>query len=89
MSKVETAAEKTARLRALRYAVQGSPDEKRAAKKAVKEALTRANNARAAAFWGTLGKAVRQNPDAVAANLEAVGRTAESLTRTANRIKNY
>lgn len=68
----ETAAQKTARLKELRYAVQGSPDEHRAAAKALKEMRERSRIIRLNAFFGELRRQVNTNPDRVAANLEGV-----------------
>jgi hypothetical protein len=68
----ETTAQKTARLRALRYAVKGSPDEHRAAARALKEANERLRIARLNAFFGELRRQVNANPARVANNLEGV-----------------
>lgn len=54
MSKVETPAEKTARLRALRYTRDGHPDENRARAKAAAVYAERVRNARADAAMNAL-----------------------------------
>lgn len=88
MSKVETPAEKTARLRALRYAVKGSPDEHRAAKKAAKEALQAASARATENLFARMRADLNARPDTFIDRLEGYGLEAERLTRLDKRIKN-
>lgn len=59
----ETTAEKTARLRALRYVRDGSPDERKARAKAYAEAKKAARTAAAMAFFDSLHDAIKAGDD--------------------------
>ncbi len=61
----ETAAQKTARLRAMRYARDGSPEELKAKKEAIKAYNERVRQHNTEQFFNNLREAMKTNPEGV------------------------